>query len=121
MPPVQQAANLLLNDAGLALQAIDITGYEFEDVFQILKCGTPVMLWITIDYGALRYCKDFSWIRTDTNESYLPIANLHCVLATFANEENVRIFDPIRGELELSYERCKYVYEQMGKRAIYIN
>lgn len=120
VPPVKQAAENLIKDAGLCLQAVDLTGSEFQEIEKILENGSPVMLWITIDYGKLRYCENFSWIQTDTSESYLPIANLHCVLAEYKDEESFTVFDPIKGELNISSDKLKYVYEQMGKRALYI-
>lgn len=119
VPPVQQAANDLFNAAQISLQAKDISGSEFEDIDLLLKNGSPVMLWITIDYGALRYCKNFSWIQTDTKESYIPVANLHCVIAKYSNEAYT-VFDPIQGEIQIGYQKLKYVYEQMGKRALYV-
>ena len=77
--PVAQGANAYLAAQGSALRAADITGVTGQGLLQYLRGGDPVIVWITKDLSAPR-TGGCTWLLADTGETYVPYANLHCVV-----------------------------------------
>lgn len=119
--PVVTAANQVLAEAGLPMQAIDMTGADESDLTDLLDLGEPVIVWGTLWMGdAYTYAKSAWVIDEDTGEKHIPFLNLHAVVLCGYDFDYFYIADPIRGNVAVRRETLMNAYRQIGMRAVVI-
>lgn len=118
-PVLVDAANKYLKEQKSDKRAIDLTGTKFEDLYEELRYGYPVIVW-----GSMYIDQDIieigSW-EIDGEEVTWP-GNEHCMVLTGFNleEDTVRVCDPLRGIM--IYDRSSFEdhYNKMECQAIVI-
>lgn len=115
--PIVTAAENFIRDMGGSQTATDISGASMAALKAYLRQGYPVIAWVTLEYNQ-PVKTAFCWYIDDT--PYYPYANLHCVVLTGYDEDNVYICDPLKGEIAIPAEQFETVYTQMGSRAVVI-
>ena len=90
----------------------------FNQVINLVKNGTPVMVWTSMNLSLPYISK--SWIYKPTGETISWKANEHAVVIVGANDSSVMIADPIGGKLK-TYSKSLFEqrYNYYGKRALY--
>lgn len=118
-PVIVDAANKYLEDQNSDKRAIDLTGTEFEELYEELRYGYPVLVW-----GSM----DIDWDIVDVGcweidgETVVWPGNEHCMVLTGFDLENdtVRVCDPLRGIMVYDREAFEYHYIEMERQAIVI-
>ena len=118
--PVAQGANAYLAAQGSALRAVDITGVTGQGLLQYLRGGDPVIVWITKDLSAPR-TGGCTWLLADTGETYVPYANLHCVVLAGWDGDTCTIADPLQGRRRVDAAAFLQCFRQMGSRAVVVH
>ena len=118
--PVAQGANAYLAAQGSALRAADITGVTGQGLLQYLRGGDPVIVWITKDLSAPR-TGGCTWLLADTGETYVPYANLHCVVLAGWDGDTCTIADPLQGRRRVDAAAFLQCFRQMGSRAVVVH
>lgn len=118
--PVAQGANAYLAAQGSALRAVDITGVTGQGLLQYLRGGDPVIVWITKDLSAPR-TGGYTWLLADTGETYVPYANLHCVVLAGWDGDTCTIADPLQGRRRVDAAAFLQCFRQMGSRAVVVH
>lgn len=118
-PVLVNAANKYLKDQKSDKRAIDLTGTKFEDLYEELRYGYPVIVW-----GSMYIDQDIieigSW-EIDGEEVTWP-GNEHCMVLTGFNleDDTVRVCDPLRGIMIYDRSSFEYHYNEMECQAIVI-
>ena len=97
---------------------IDYTGHSLNEVLEIVKTGTPVQIWASVNMQNTNLCTN--WIYKETGEKINWICKLHSVVVIGYNKNKVIISDSYTGRIT-SYNRkqVEKIYNLYGKRAIY--
>lgn len=118
-PVLVNAANKYLEEQKSEKRAIDLSGADFEELYEELRYGYPVIVW-----GSMYIDQDIveigSW-EIDGETVTWP-GNEHCMVLTGFDLENdtVRVCDPLRGIMVYDRESFESHYLQMEKQAIVI-
>lgn len=117
-PVIVNCANKYLSDIESNYIATDISGLEFEDLYEYIVEDIPVIVWSTM------YMSD-SYTTTTWNvngEDFAWIANEHCVvLYGYDKYQNtVSVSDPLVGNTKYDIELFKDRYNQLLKQAVII-
>lgn len=115
-----RGANAYLAAQGSALRAADITGVTGQGLLQYLRGGDPVIVWITKDLSAPR-TGGCTWLLADTGETYVPYANLHCVVLAGWDGDTCTIADPLQGRRRVDAAAFLQCFRQMGSRAVVVH
>lgn len=116
-PGMTDTANNFLKDKGSELRAKNITGTEFEDLFEYVAAGKPVLVWTTMGMGP----SSKGYYQYDNLGNAYAWDNMeHCVvLAGYDIAANtVSIYDPMEGFVYRDIDAFKTSYESMYKMAI---
>lgn len=99
--------------------AYDVSNKSLEQLFSYVANGKPVLLWLTVDMesplidegGGVFNDKFYQWY-----------ANEHCVVMVGYNleEETVKIYDPLLGEVDLPIDEVREIYSLCGFYAMTI-
>lgn len=116
--PVIQAAQAWLGGAESDRCAQKMSGLEEIDLLGYAKAETPLMVWITKDYGPLRESSQ-SWT-LPSGGTYTAYQNLHCVVVTGFSEQGYQIADPIRGWQVVEPKLFWQGFDAAGRRAVMI-
>ena len=118
-PGMTDTANDFLTKRKSNFQAVNITGTEFDEVFEYIAAGHPVLVWTTINMAYpnksyYEYDNDGNVYGWDTNE--------HCVVLTGYDYKanTVTIYDPIAGIIYRDMDAFKDTYDSMYQMAIII-
>lgn len=114
--PLAAAANAYLADTGAPFTAQALRGAARAQIEQLLTAGTPVALWVTLDYDVPSY-SGCTWLLPDGTE-YLPYANLHCVVLCGIADDVCTVQNPLTGTETVRAELLFAAYELMGSRAL---
>lgn len=97
---------------------VDYTGHSLNEVLEIVKTGTPVQIWTSVNMQNTNICTN--WIYKETGEKINWICKLHSVVIIGYNKNKVIISDSYTGKIT-SYNRkqVEKIYNLYGKRAIY--
>lgn len=116
-PGMTDTANSFLTASDSNLQAVNITGTEFEELFEYVAADHPVLVWTTINmaYSNKSYYQydlegnPYAW---DTNE--------HCVVLTGYDfkANTVTVYDPIACIVYRDMDTFKSTYDSMYQMAI---
>ncbi|MEG2931548.1 MAG: C39 family peptidase [Ruthenibacterium sp.] len=115
--PLAAAANAWLSRQQSGWTARIVTGANADMLQGYLAGGTPVIAWVTLSYEAPRY-STFHWTVEQTGETYVPYANLHCVLLTGMEDDTCYVTDPIKGNTRVPRALFLESYTAMGSRAV---
>lgn len=116
--PVVQAANSWLEDRGSDLRARALTGLDREGLDRYARAGTPLAVWVTLNYAAPQR-SEFFWLLEDETV-YYPYRNLHCVVLAGMEEGKYRVADPINGITLVEKELFWDSFSAMGGRAVVV-
>ncbi|MEG2652556.1 MAG: C39 family peptidase [Ruthenibacterium sp.] len=115
--PLAAAANAWLVRQQSNRTAKIITGENLAMLQTHLVGGAPVIVWVTLNYEAPRY-STFHWRIEGTGETYVPYANLHCVLLTGIAQDTCYVTDPVKGNTRVPLALFQESYTAMGSRAV---
>ncbi|MBR5227227.1 MAG: C39 family peptidase [Clostridia bacterium] len=112
-------------DKGLAITAnkfksgiINGTGMDFSEVLEIVKSNRPVIIWTSIGLKSPRIYK--KWIYKETGEIITWKSYNHAVVVVGYSDGKIIVSDPIDGKIKyFDKDNFIYVYNYMGKKAIY--
>lgn len=97
----------------------NISGLELSEIENAINNSNPVVVWINADF-----IEDIEWINWNDSEGKCIKANLnmHCVLVTGYDEENIYYNDPLREEKDKGVSRVVFtnVWNAMGRKALEI-
>lgn len=116
--PIVQAANGWLDEPGSALRARALTGLSQTELDGYARSGTPLAVWVTLDYAPPQY-SSYTWLLEDGTE-YHPYRNLHCVVLAGRSGDGYRIADPINGFQTVDRETFWASFSAMDSRAVVI-
>ena len=116
-PGMTDTANDFLTKNNSDFQAVNITGTEFEDLFEYVAAGNPVLVWTTIN---MAYPNKSYYAYDNEGNPYGWDTNEHCVvLAGYDYKANtVTIYDPIAGVIYRDMDAFKATYDSMYQMAI---
>lgn len=118
-PVIKNTANKYLSEKNSKMTAKDITGTEFEDLFNYVDNGIPVIVWGTLDCRQGHYSvtwhvngEDLTWFTPE-----------HCMVLVGYDSLNslVWVGDPVHGDIR-SYDKklFKDRYNSLKKQAVVI-
>jgi uncharacterized protein YvpB len=118
-PVIEKTANRYISVSGSALTAKDITGTEFESLFDYIDNGMPVVVWATLDLQQGH--KSVTWnVNGQSLTWYTPE---HCMVLTGYDYDTstVQVADPVHGDIR-SYDMATFKnrYEALYKQAVII-
>lgn len=116
--PIIQAGNAWLAGCGSGLRAVSVTGLSQEELDAYAKAGVPVIVWVTLSFGAPRLSAA-AWRLAD-GTVYRPYSNLHCVVLTGLSGERYQVADPINGMHTVSRSAFWSCFSAMGSRAVVV-
>lgn len=110
--PIAKLANMYKSGINVA------TGTSFEEILSIVKKGTPVMVWTSMNLS-MPYIST-SWIYEPTGETIYWKSGEHAVILIGYTPDKVIISDPIGGKIKYQpLSTFKERYNYFGKRALY--
>lgn len=95
---------------GVVGSPVDLSGTSFKNLLDYVSDGSPVVVWLTIDY-------------VEPTEKYLHNSKYYTpshtvVLSGYDTDKNeVYIVDSISGYVTLNYSRAKYLYDSVGRKS----
>lgn len=115
---IVRAADRYLRDRGSSLRADDMTGISPEELYGLVKAGSPVLVWVTI--GMKKRKKPMGWYTEEG--SYVDWSrNDHGAALIGAAEKRVWIADPILGKKSYRKTDFEKVFEERGRRCVVIS
>lgn len=114
-PAIVTAANRFLESRGSSLRAVDLTGAEPEELYDLVEEDIPVVVWITISMAPRNelqgwYLDDGSYVEYSTND--------HGAVLIGYTEDTVVIADPLAGRMEYSREAFEEVFASRGNQCV---
>ena len=109
------AADRYLSDEGSSLRALDVTGSSPEELYERVRQGQPVVVWVTIsmaDRGSTEgwYTENGDYVDWSTND--------HGAVLIGYTETTVTIADPISGRMEYDREQFEEVFASRGSQCV---
>lgn len=114
--PVVEAANRWLEAQGSPLRAEAVTGLSRVELEGYAGDGTPLVCWVTLNYGQPQRSESYTWLLQD-GTVYRPYRNLHCVVLVGMEDEQYRVADPLSGDTQVEADRFWDSFSVMGRRA----
>ncbi len=109
------AANSYLADSGSSLSANDITGYSFDELYELVANDTPIVVWITI--GMQQRSETEGWY-TDDGDYVEWSQSDHAGVLVGYTDDTVIIADPLSGRTEYSRSDFESVYTSRGNHGV---
>ena len=116
--PIAIAANQVLVERNSNKEARNITGATKNEIIDYVHNGYPVLTWVTIDWQKPR--TNSFWIVEETGEKHPIYRNLHAVVLTSVNDDNVTIMNTLTGYESIQTETFFNSYENLGSHAVVI-
>lgn len=118
-PALVKTAESYLTSQGSSCVAADVSGLGEAELEALLRSGTPVIVWATLDYGDAR--RGEPWALLPTGEPYCPYTNLHCRVLVGADETCFYVNDPLYGEGQaVRRDRFMHGYRALGSQAVIV-
>lgn len=117
-PPIVEAADKYIAEAGGGHHAIDISDSSREEIMDYLMEGVPVMIWVTLNLEKPRM--NYSWYYHDTGEFFQAPTNLHAVVLHGFNGDEVYVMDPLRGLITRNADQFFQSYIELGSHALVV-
>ena len=119
-PVIVEAAQKYLIQRTMDVTAWNISGTEFDDLFEYIDNDVPVIVWASMNLMDVEltdayYDQDKTPVQWYNNE--------HCmVICGYDKKDNTVIAaDPLKGMMKYNRDRFKMIYNQLDKQAIIIN
>lgn len=109
------AANIYLAEHGSDMEAIDITGAEPKELYQIVSRDTPVVVWVTIFMEDRRMAE--GWY-TESGEYVDWSTNDHGAVLVGYTDDTVKIADPISGLVEYDRDQFEKVFTSRNNQCV---
>ena len=116
--PIVKAADNYMAQAGMDLQAKDISGSPIDEIELHLELGIPVITWVTLDLSEPR--THGGWTITGTNTFHPMYTNLHAVVLVGIDGDKVEVMDPLKGIAQLNKQQFFDSYKALGEQAVVI-
>lgn len=114
---IQIAANDYLEDENSDLEAYDITGASFSQLYNYIDNNIPVVIWVTI--GMIdRSDVQYYYIDSDTYIEWT--MDDHGAVLIGYDDTTVTIADPISGIVEYDREQFESVFASRGNMAVVV-
>ena len=110
------AANGYFSDCGSSMQAVDMTGASPEELYQLVKEDTPVLVWVTIDMQD-RYAPTGMWY-TESGVYVDWSTNDHGAVLIGYTEDTVTIADPLSGLMVYDKEQFEEVFASRSNQCV---
>ncbi len=115
VPAIAAAAEAFLQDCGSSLRPVDLTGASPEELYGLVREGTPVVVWVTIGMKDLKkaegwYTEDGRFMEWHRND--------HGAVLIGYGKDTVTIADPISGYMEYSRRQFEKIFELRGNRCL---
>lgn len=116
-PVIQKTAENYFQKQGITgMTAKDLTGTWAEKLYDYVKEGTPVQVWVTLQM------QESGWFKAGNvngRDVYWPNKEHSVVLTGYDFERGiVEVNDPLEGKVEYPIDAFERAYESMGKNAI---
>lgn len=120
---VTATANKILNEKGLDIKAINISGKSENEILSYLDEGRPVCIWVTMNLRPVEKRGGWYLIKENqkTNEWFYWPSHEHCMLLTEYSENTVTVCDPLKGAMKYNRETLFARYNEVGQYAIIID
>lgn len=115
--PILTAGNAWIEYCGGGAEMVQLTGLSQDDLDELLADHTPVVAWVTREYGEPYLAWDFSWV-VPTGEEYVPYNNLHCVAVAGIYGDEYLVADPLEGWNMVDRDTFWSSFDAMGRRAV---
>lgn len=118
-PAIVTAANKFLNSRNSSYKAKDITGTDFQELYNYIDRGYPVIVWGTMYMKSPVFTgASVSW----NGRRYLWYRMEHCMVLYGYDKKSdtVKISDPLQGYVTRSRADFEYLYNITGKNAVVI-
>ncbi|MEO4052667.1 C39 family peptidase [Solibacillus sp. CAU 1738] len=116
--PIAIAANQILFENNSKLAAQNKTGATRNELINLVNEGYPVLTWVTIDWQNPR--TNSFWLVETTGERHPIYSNLHAVVLTGVEGNNVTIMNPLTGYETIDINTFFDSYESLGSHAVVI-
>ncbi len=118
-PVIVDAAEKYLKDQKSSLKVQNITGTDFDDLYEYIYNDIPVIVWSSMNLMEVE--KNFCYKDDKGNDVYW-YDNEHCMLLCGYDKERnlVTAADPLSGLMLYDADRFRYIYEEMNKQAVII-
>ncbi|RIX50964.1 hypothetical protein D3P08_17900 [Paenibacillus nanensis] len=119
-PPIIEAANTVFTEFGGDYEPVDLTGSTREQIYEELKQGRPVVIWVTLDLSPPKVTS--SWYLNTTGELFKAPVNLHCVVLNgySASNNRVHVMNPLQGQVTYDADQFFASYDALGTHALVI-
>ena len=109
-PGIVMSANEYLADQDTAIRAYDASSLSLDALLPYVACGSPVLLWVTIDYALPTFSQDVCLFQ---GESYWWYWNEHCVAIKSYDRQagTITLEDPLEGTLTMDYALLQDIHE----------
>ena len=114
--PLVKAGSAWLASQGSSLTVQSLSGLSQSQLDDLLDQGTPLVVWVTLDYSDPVVCSS-GWYLEDGTE-YLPYCNLHCVAVVSREGEGYLTADPLEGWKWVEGDTFWATFSAMGCRAV---
>lgn len=109
------AADDYLEDQGSSMRATDITGSSPEELYELVRNDTPVVVWVTV---YMTYRGEVNGWYTETGEYVDWSVSDHGAVLIGYSEDTVTIADPISGIVEYDRATFESVFESRGNKCV---
>lgn len=110
---IVSAADSYLQERGSSLRTLDLTGSSPEELYSLVREGTPVVVWVTINMED-RY-DTHGWY-TSMGEYVDWSENDHGAVLIGYGDDTVVIADPLAGIVEYRRRQFEYVFDSRGRQ-----
>lgn len=117
-PPIVEAANRYISDAGGTHTAIDISNSSREEIMNYVRQGVPVVIWVTLNLEKPRV--NYGWYIHDTKDYFRAPTNLHAVVLHGFKGDDVMVMDPLRGIITRPADKFFQSYVDLGSHAMVV-
>ncbi|MCR4781642.1 MAG: C39 family peptidase [Lachnospiraceae bacterium] len=106
--PLQQTVNNFNAAKGTSIGTRNLTGQDISVIYNEVRNGNPVIVWVTLNYKAPYSAGGF-------------YQNLHCTVLSGWDLNSVYTTDPIYGKKKISKSKFEKIWKQMGCRALVLD
>ncbi len=118
-PVIFDSANKYLDSENSEYSAVNLSGSDFQDLFEYIEKDIPVIVWTTM--GLRKPERKFYWTTPDGEEAWW-YRGEHCVVLTGFNFKNntITTCDPQKGVYEYQMDKFEERYNDLEKQAVVI-
>lgn len=109
------AANTYLEEAGSSMRAVDYSGASPETLYKLVKKGTPVVVWVTIEMEPPEEAEGWYTREGDYMEWY---TNAHAAVLIGYTDKKVILADPLEGKYQVSKKKFEKIFEARNRRCV---